>query len=343
MRSRHQSQTSCRRRRGSILVALVVMLVILSLIVIGISIEGAQDQTLSVTRTGGEQAFMAAASAANLAVKEMYDGIDNDGDGTIGSIANGVVANGPIIAGAQCAASVSVSGPTTTITATGLLGTCARAISVVLTNTSAPIEGFEMYSNGYALDDPNGWQPWDMNSASVAYVVNTYARRGSFSCDIRSTTDNVHLYTPTSGQWIYTAWLYIPSSSTGAPYFIMMNTYVAGGAKSWSVQVQFNLSNNLCANNLPNGVAGTSGTIVRDQWAPISVSIDLDAGTYTFSYNNQELFTDTWNALGGVRALAATDFYSGGSGDVYYDDIQLAPVGAGAWTVTGWQQIPTAP
>jgi hypothetical protein len=296
-----------------------------------------------VSRANGVQAELAAESAANLAIKELYDSVDYDGDGTIGSIAAGVVANGPIINGAHSAAGISVSGLAATITATGVCGACTKVLSVVLTNTSAPIEGFEMYSNGYALDDPNGWQPWDMNSAAVAYVVNTYARRGSFSCDIRSTTDNVHLYTPTSGQWIYTAWLYIPSSSTGYPYFIMMNTYVAGGAKSWSVQVQFNLSNNLCANNLPNGVAGTAGTIVRDQWAPISVYIDLDAGTYTFSYNNQELFTDSWNADGGVRALAATDFYGGQATDVYYDDIQLAPVGsAGAWTVTGWQQVPPA-
>ena len=79
----------------------------------------------------------------------------------------------------------------------------------------------------------------------------TFSRTGVKSQDIRATTDSVHLYTQTSGHWLYTVWQYIPSNVTGSDtYFILMNTYAAGGSKSWSTQIHFVFSNNTVADNM---------------------------------------------------------------------------------------------
>ena len=163
------------------------------------------------------------------------------------------------------------------------------------------------------------------------------------SCDIQA-TDNVHLYTPTSGQWTYTVWQYIPSSSTGSgAYFILMNTYVSGGAKAWSTQVYFDLNSNILYDNLSGGITGNILGIVRDQWIPIVVNMDLTAGTQTFTYNNQLLFTGSWNRQGGALAFAAVDLYGNGASHVYYDDIQLSPAGSTSFALTEWTELAPTP
>ena len=42
--------------------------------------------------------------------------------------------------------------------------------------SAAPIEGFESYAVGVALNNVGGWVPWDSNPGAVGYASNTYAR-----------------------------------------------------------------------------------------------------------------------------------------------------------------------
>ena len=136
--ARHRSLVACPRRRGSILVALVVALIVLSLIVIGVSLAGARDLDLTVHRAQWSQAQLAATAAADMAVKELYDNVDEDGDGTIGTISGGTGGSGnPVINGASFYASKSVSGSTTTVTATGTGGNSTAVVQVTLSGAGA--------------------------------------------------------------------------------------------------------------------------------------------------------------------------------------------------------------
>jgi hypothetical protein len=66
---------------------------------------------------------------------------------------------------------------------------------------------------------------------------------------------------------------------------------------------------------------------VRDQWVPISVSINLDTNSQTVFYNNQQLFTAPWVRMsGGALSLAAVDLYGSSASHTYYDDISLTAV-----------------
>ena len=140
-----------RPRRGSILVALVVLLVVAQLIVIGISIAGARDLDLTTTRMENARSLYAAESAANIAMLEICTGSDQDGDGTVGSVASGSLSPGLTVNNAQCDATVSVSGSTYTVTATG---NCLRATHAVqftaTTSSGATIPG--LYTQLYNLN-----------------------------------------------------------------------------------------------------------------------------------------------------------------------------------------------
>ena len=94
----------------------------------------------------------------------------------------------------------------------------------------------------------------------------------------------------TTGQWIYTAWQYVPTDFTGTSYFILLNTYDdAGASLNWSVQVSFNATTNLVTND---GVGGGTLPLIRNQWVELRVEIDLTADTQAFYYNNATALLD---------------------------------------------------
>ncbi len=124
-------------RRGTIAVAVLVALVVLSLVVAAAVTGGARDQQLTRVRVQGARAQAAADSAAAMAVKEMMDGADLDGDGVIGTISNDSnTATDPTInSGTRMWATSSVSGSVTTITARGQNADAARAVRVAVRST----------------------------------------------------------------------------------------------------------------------------------------------------------------------------------------------------------------
>lgn len=106
-------------------------------VVVGIVYLGARDQDLSTLRLESSRASYAAIAAANMAMQEIASNVDQDADGTIGSVASGTVASGYAVNSAKCAASVSVSGSTYTVTAMGLSNRAQHAYELVATRTSA--------------------------------------------------------------------------------------------------------------------------------------------------------------------------------------------------------------
>lgn len=120
-------------RRGSIIVAIVVALVILQLVIVGVVALGARDQNLTTLRLEASKAQYAAESGMNMALREIYVGTDEDGDGGIGSISNdGNSANDPTVNGASIVVTMSVAGSVTTLTSTARTTNARRSITVTL-------------------------------------------------------------------------------------------------------------------------------------------------------------------------------------------------------------------
>jgi hypothetical protein len=80
------SATFSARRRGTVLVALVLVLLMLGLVTSSMIFSGARDQSLAALRIQRARADFAVEAVANMAAKELMDNVDRDSDGGIGSI-----------------------------------------------------------------------------------------------------------------------------------------------------------------------------------------------------------------------------------------------------------------
>jgi hypothetical protein len=188
-------------------------------------------------------------------------------------------------------------------------------------------DNFDSYATGSQMHGQGGWKGWDNSPAAGALTSNAQALSAPNSVDILGGSDLVHEYSGyTSGQWIYTAWQYVPSNFAGTSYFIMLNTYSDGGSNNWSVQVQFDsTSGQLLSDN-----DGATLPLITGQWVEIRIEIDLDTDVQTFYYDDQMLYQKSWAdgvSGGGVANIAAVDLFANNASSVFYDNISLNPPG----------------
>ncbi len=93
-------------RRGTVVVAIIIALVALQLVVAGVAVSGARDQDLIVRRLDTARAFYAAEAGINMALREVMQGADEDGDGTIGTVSNnGLASDDPNLSGGRASVS----------------------------------------------------------------------------------------------------------------------------------------------------------------------------------------------------------------------------------------------
>lgn len=193
-------------------------------------------------------------------------------------------------------------------------------------------DNFDSYTNGQLLDgtpDDGGWKGWDNAPTAAGMVTDAYARSAPYSDKIWDLSDNVHEYTGyTAGQWVYTAWQYVPENFTGITYFILLSDYTDGAGQSnqWALQMHFDsdlglVESEFDALDLP---------LVKARWAEIRVEIDLDSDLMTAYYNNELLVSKAWtagpnNQGTGLLSISAVDLFANGASPVYYDDISLVP------------------
>lgn len=196
-------------------------------------------------------------------------------------------------------------------------------------------ENFDSYSAG-PINGQGGWELW--SATADGYVDTAQARSGANSLRVGQNpgaleADVVHQYylagtNPqyASGQWVYRAYQYIPSTMTGTTYFIMMSDYSPTGPYVWAVQVEFTTSLlQIDAGGSNNG----SAPVITDQWVELRVHIDLDADTTEFFYNGSQVgptYAWTGGPFGGSAGLpwiAAVDIYANDASDCYYDDFEL--------------------
>ena len=121
------------RRRGAAAIAAVVLLLILDLIIISIVIGGARDHDLPVRRAETIQGFYAAEAGMNMAIRELMNDTDEDGDGAIGTIsADATPANDPTFGQAQVLVTSARVGSQITLTSQGRAGEARREIDLLL-------------------------------------------------------------------------------------------------------------------------------------------------------------------------------------------------------------------
>jgi len=113
------------QRKGLVIVAMVIILMMLSLIVMTMVWGVSKDSHLMVKRLDTLQAFYAAEGGMNCAIRELMQNADEDGDGSIGGVSNdGNPANDPAIGSGR----VSVEAAVGVLTSTGRSGLSYRRI-----------------------------------------------------------------------------------------------------------------------------------------------------------------------------------------------------------------------
>lgn len=123
-----------RAQRGTATVSILIVLIGLQLAVMLSVLGGARDQDLGAQRLGTVRAFYAAEGAMNMALRELMNGADEDGDGTVGSISDdGNAANDPALSLARGYATRADAGGQITITSKGRFGLVHRDVQAVVT------------------------------------------------------------------------------------------------------------------------------------------------------------------------------------------------------------------
>jgi hypothetical protein len=188
-------------------------------------------------------------------------------------------------------------------------------------------ETFDTYAAGSQMHGQGAWKGWDNTPGAGALVSNGFSYNSPNSVNITGGSDLVHTWSGlTSSRYEFSAMQYIPSSSTGTTYFILLNKYNDGGPYDWSVQVSFNLGTSTI---LDEQVPDPKPTmpLIKDQWVKIVADIDLDADKVDFYYNNTLLSTHTWTSgADSVLEIKAVDLFANSAGPVYYDNVVIRQV-----------------
>lgn len=118
-------------------IGMVVLIMLLNLVVIGLTLEVGRDHELTVRRIETIAALYAAEAGVNMSIRERFTMIDEDGDGTPGTISDdGDPGNDPSLGGrAVFSVQASTDDPQEgqlTLTSLGRAGSSRRQLTVVL-------------------------------------------------------------------------------------------------------------------------------------------------------------------------------------------------------------------
>ena len=193
-------------------------------------------------------------------------------------------------------------------------------------------DDFESYAVGSLLTGQGGWDLWP--GGFDAIVVDDEACSGTKA--FGATSPNVDMIfrmrddtgapIAQSGQWTFTAKVFMPSS--GAPgnfYVLLLNTYndPDPGTSNWSMQVRFGLGDMTVESQFD----GNTLPLIVDRWAELRAEIDLDADLFDLFYDGQVLAEDliwTENVSGlGALQIDVIDLFSESAAPAFVDDVKL--------------------
>ncbi|MBN1420262.1 MAG: hypothetical protein JXP34_15895 [Planctomycetes bacterium] len=209
-------------------------------------------------------------------------------------------------------------------------GVCLGFAAVLVLAPAAAVaedwyDSFEDYPVDQQVAGQGIWQTWSGGTGTTedAYVSDEQAATGTNSLAIVSLNDVVATFDGiTEGVWLVKAKAYVPSDQQGELSFIMTNTFPASVFEDWSVQVTMSASTGV----ISDYYTGNNLALVTDDWAEITVEIDLNHNLHTISYNGIPLSLSTpWSAAGRL-SFRAIDLYAESTTECYYDDLSVEKV-----------------
>ncbi len=211
------------------------------------------------------------------------------------------------------------------------------AVLPVTSEAQLFVETFDSYAAGSNVFGQGGWTDWDGSGNYGSIVSTAQSHSAPNSLLVVNPSDTVHTFSGvTSGTWYIKAWVYLPSTSTGDVYFIVLNTF--GGTNNWSAQLRM-CAAAPCTGGTPGQIVNVGGTgnpltgtatLITNQWVEIRIEVNLDTNQATYYYNNTLLEGPVAWQVGGANEIQAFDLFSDGCTESYMDDIWLdttIPVG----------------
>jgi hypothetical protein len=215
-----------------------------------------------------------------------------------------------------------------------LIGSIGLSCALASSASAQWLDGFDSYSLG-PLAAQSLWDEWFSSTNVDANVDSTFAFTPGQSLMIVGTNDVVWDFAnstggrPTSGKWAASVKTYVPTGTTGASWYILLNEY--SNPLQYSVQVKFDAT-------LGKVIDGVNQRGIRyDRWVSLVIAIDLDNDRYDSWYGDLPLAENrSWTAGVGTLQLAVNDCYgdAGGCSGIWYDDDRLDKCAGGPLVLT---------
>jgi hypothetical protein len=188
-------------------------------------------------------------------------------------------------------------------------------------------DNFDSYADGTLLFGVGGWDGWDGVSDVAGTVSSDQARSGPHSIVVTNNDDAIHPFSGyTSGQWVLSGWIYVPSDLEALTYWIVQNEYNHLGPYDWAVEIHLDPTTGEVTEEIQNlyGDGTNFLPLVLDQWVEIRAEFDLDGNVVDTYYNGALLASGPVNIRqGGLIEIANIDLYAPHAGSVYHDDLAL--------------------
>ena len=190
-------------------------------------------------------------------------------------------------------------------------------------SSAAPCDNFDdLTVGGFVAEQLGGlWTTWtgSPGSAEDAPVSDVQSNSPSNSFQVNAATiDLVRQFGASAistGQWMYTHYMYVPSGNSG--YFNVQTDPTAG--VGWNIEIYFD-------DGGTGSFAGQSTetfTYSQDTWFMVTINYDLESGFAYIMFDDEMilLFENTLT-IGGIDYYGAN---SGGDPGAYYDDVCFGP------------------
>lgn len=193
--------------------------------------------------------------------------------------------------------------------------------SVVSATTVLYEQNFDSYVEGSNMNGQGGWADWSGPSGAGGIVDWVGSVDSDNILNIAGGSDLVYDgWDFTSGVISFNIKQYIPSTSTGTTYCILLNEHIA--SPDWAMELAFDLNAGTVKDDIDSSLGAFS--ILTDQWARIRADINLDNNTVNVYYEGTLIRSGQWS--GASVQLTTVDLYANGAGTVYYDDVVINSV-----------------
>ncbi len=221
------------------------------------------------------------------------------------------------------------------VASAGLFAGSGAAAQVIGGNPLIFADDFESYAPGLfpcegpGCIGPGGWTLWWYGHSAgpnPGEIVEGTAFSGARAVRVSAGSDFLRSGHLAQRAWRVRAQTWFPVDATAPTdhgYFILLNECNVRPPITFSVLVLF---------EGPSGFVKLIGTeaavpLVRGEWAPIELEIDLDENTMSVSYDGAPLARSALYAGSGAAAIQCVAIYSDGVEGMLFDDVVVEPAG----------------